>query len=429
MSPVTGPAFYGGVDERIDSVVGGGHGLSVLCLTKPVRLAPPALRVRVERSPVLAEFFTGCLDVFGDCLSEATPSAAQVREFLLNDTPASLGPSFHTSLPRAVWRPPAFFRTDESLSGKVLEIQCPGSGWGDLSLLQDVYGESGDLVVKSLDRHDRRIAAELAALCPLGDPTVLHLLDNASVPALMRYLILSTRPEVRYWGYDRGVKLDKCRFIRSHSVFGLAAANYFQTYLAEADAGRLRFDLPPMVLFDQKAPLALPFWEPTRDRFSDAVRSAIAYTYPLSVNGFRDENGEWVPVDKFRARPPTGRRYYLKYAGTDVNVNWGSRSVFRLSQKDFRTRLDRALAETARGRCWVVQKECADKEVVQYFLRHDDEPTTQRMNVKYSGFYGPNGLLGIKTMHRRHFKVHGGEHTAIGLVAVSSNELHLGGPL
>ena len=63
-----------------------------------------------------------------------------VRRLLLSDVPDGYGVDFHRSLPSEAFTTP-LFRTDESKSGKIFELQCPGSGWGDLELLRSAYAK------------------------------------------------------------------------------------------------------------------------------------------------------------------------------------------------------------------------------------------------------------------------------------------------
>jgi hypothetical protein len=175
------------------------------------------------------------------------------------------------------------------------------------------------------------------------------------------------------------------------------------------------FDLPPILVFDQKAPLCLPFLDETKDRFSDAVRAAITYSYPVTEHGFRDVDGEWIEIETFLKRKPAGRRYFLKYGGCDVGINWGSRGVYRLTDSGASDRLRAAACDSRRGRFWLIQPEISEKEDVTYFDRASGTEVQERLTAKYSSFYGPTKLIGVRSMHRKHYKVHGQRDTVLGL--------------
>lgn len=40
----------------------------------------------------------------------------------------------------------------------------------------------------------------------------------------------------------------------------------------------------------------------------------------------------------------------------------------------------------------------------------------QHYNCKWSGFYGPDGLMGVLVMHKHFSKVHGSEDTVMSIV-------------
>ncbi|WP_428150914.1 hypothetical protein [Brevundimonas sp.] len=408
-----GRAFYEVADKLLARKTGTQLALSFHCCAEPVR-QPPAWAT----SPPLATFetfFKICLDIFSEALSGQ--QGAEVYRWLMNDTPVSLRRAFHRSLPEAVYRRPQFFRTDEGADGRVVEIQCPGSGWGDLQLLKDLYIASG----RAEDRLEayrpaEAFVREVIALTGSDHPSVLHLLDNASAPASIRYHMATTAPPLRYWGYSADVDNARCDLVRSHSVFGLVAENRFKQRLRQAAAGEAIFDLPPIILFDQKAPLALPFWEMTRDRFPEAVRELLAYTYPLALDGFRTPEGDWLSLEDLVNLPASKRRYFVKYAGSDVSVNWGSQSVWRTADNGFAKKLDDIRAEMKSGRPWIIQADVGSRTLASTLLREADEPTSETRFVKYSRFYGPTQSLGAKAMFAATPKVHGQSITTVGLV-------------
>lgn len=79
-----------------------------------------------------------------------------------------------------------------------------------------------------------------------------------------------------------------------------------------------------------------------------------------------------MTIDEFAALPQSQRKYYLKYAGTDGSVNWGSRSVTSI-EKVGREKLAELLKEKVldyknNSRLWVLQSESkGEKEIVPYY--------------------------------------------------------------
>lgn len=398
------------------TIVGFG-GLLEKCLPSPRAITSDAWQKYCERLQTIHCFLQIVLDIFLDATKGSRTPA--LRHLLLGDIESGCQIALHEKLPNELWHIPRFFRTDESASGKILEIQAPGSGWGDLQLLRDVYCDQSNTPVLTAFQPSQCVAQQIRAITGKDNPSVLHLLDNASNPASMRYLIATSQPPLRYWGYEPTVEIANCDFIRSHSFAGLISENLFWTRIKGAQTGAVHFDLPPLAVFDQKMPLCLPFFDATRDRFGDDVRELFPYSYPLSSNGFRDFDGKWVSIDDFCDRPPARRRYFLKYAGCDTTINWGSRGVFRLNKAGIKSQLRNAAIDAMRGKHWLIQVEESEKEDVSYCDTFTSAPASARLTSKYSCFYGPTDLIGIKLMFRQHFKVHGQPETISGIALPS----------
>jgi hypothetical protein len=414
----SGSRFYRIIEDTLARTIAGDGGFSEYVQIAPVVLPSYIYEERRSRLAHLHAFFSRTLEIFKEVIKGHL--SPLLSSLLLNDAPQCYRYRFHNDLPTATWTIPIFFRTDESKSGKIFEIQCPGSGWGDLELLSNVYENDRSSSTSDRYKPSNVISKEILDICKKDHPSVLHLLDNSSNPVSMRFLIATTQPPLRYWGYERSVHLGECDFIRSHSFYGLVAENLFKDRLRQASEGSVKFDLPPLLIFDEKIPLTLPFFEETCDLFSDDIRRILTHSYPVQESGFRDVDGAWVTITEFLKRPPSRRRYFLKYGGSDVSINWGSRAVFRLNDGKAETHMKHAVADARRNRFWLIQPEISEKEHVEYFDKVTDAVLDEEMHSKYSCFYGPQQLVGMRTMHRPHFKVHGQENTVIGLVLPDS---------
>jgi hypothetical protein len=335
--------------------------------------------------------------------------------FLANDSLGVAGRHFYERIPESLWTTPLYFRTDESRSGKLFEIQNPGSGWGDIIWLQSYLNkfyskeisdrESIDAIVNSM----RHVISD--KFC-----SILHLLDNSSNPAGMRFFLHKTQPPFMYWGFHPEAKNVECRIVRSHSFYGLISENLFWLRVSEADRRGIRFDLPPLAIFDQKLPMALPFYDETKQYFTDEDRELFPYTYPVVGRGFRDEYGEWVDLTMFDKRPARQRRYFVKYAGCDTSFNWGSRAVFRLDSNACRKILERIFIDVDQGRPWIIQPEIREWATVSFISDVDESVKTEEMNTRVSYFYGPLGLVAGRAMYDRKEKVHGQNSSVWSLV-------------
>ena len=387
----------------------------------PLPMSSKVIEERRERHAMFIQFFRICGDIFKNSFQRGGNRA--IYRFLLNDAEQWRPISFYRKFENIVLRPPHFFRTDESANGKVLEIQCPGSGWGDIDLLTRCYKEMGIAESFWFDRTGDRCAEMISEITEQESAHVFHMLDSASNPSSMRYFFRMTQPPLKYWGYHRDVRYAKVDYVRSHSVRSLFTENLFETRLTGAIDGKIFFDLPPNPIFDQKLLLCLPFEPGFREHFSDNIREMLAFSTLATPDGFRDMTGEFLSWSDFSKRSARHRRYFLKYGGCDTNVNWGSRAVFRLdgTNKNLRALLSSTLNAIRRGKPWIVQPEEAQKAVVSAVFRNGNVLSDQEMTSKHSCFYGPGGLVGIRTMHREHFKVHGQPSTVIGLPGVPTN--------
>lgn len=164
--------------------------------------------------------------------------------------------------------------------------------------------------------------------------------------------------------------------------------------------------------------LVLPFWSKTRELFSDDIRDLIIFSTPFISNYIELDNGDVLSIEEFSKKPQSQRRYYLKYAGSDVTKNWGSRGVYRLSNESSigcEAILKKCLKASERGEIWMLQKEISNKKEIEYFDK-DGAIKTEIRNVKYSSFYGPTGLIGVLGYYRNHFKVHGQNDTVLSYI-------------
>lgn len=384
---------------------------STIGFTQKIATEPQFMSVNANsRLKLIHEFQDICIEIFRKSLVD---NDRILLNWLINETPPSLGFDYHRLLSDDCFKKPVFFRTDEMDFGKIAEIQCPGSHWGELELLYNYYKncfnlgqEPAKIFVNQLKRYLNKSL-----------PTVLYLTDNSSAPAGVRYFISKTRPDIKYWGIDSMVEAKSCDFIRTHSFFGLCGENYHKLRLTSV-GDSVEYDYPPYILFDQKATLALPFWSKTKEAFSDDIRDLIIYSTPLLTDLIELENGEILSIEEFSKKPQSKRKYYLKYAGSDVTKNWGSRGVYRLSNESSigcETLLKKCLKASEQGNIWMIQKEISNKENISYYDK-DGTVKIDKRNVKYSTFYGPMEVIGILGYYRKHFKVHGQNDTILSLI-------------
>jgi len=295
-----------------------------------------------------------------------------------------------------------------------VEIQAPGSLWGEAELVERYFTTIGALPAQ------RPTLARLftdAALACIGElpVAVMHMVDNASSPAAMRFFIAATRPRLKYFGYDPGIPSHACSLIRSHSFFGLMGQNYTKLNLERCLEGSAIFDHPPHILFGQKAPLILPFLEETAGHFSDEIRALLVTTTVLGADGHVIAAEDAMSAQQFAELPRSRRQYFLKYAGCDVSRNWGSRAVYNLgniSREQCLHRLKQAADDTRRGGLWVLQPRVVAHENVEFY-NVEGSIQSRSMVAKFSVFHGPQGALSATAQYRDFYKVHGQSDTVM----------------
>jgi hypothetical protein len=409
---------YEWADNLINSSPRYATGFTQLLATKPYRVSAEVRGLYEARLPLIRSFQKTSLDIFRAALRDEMRPA--VLHWLLNETPDCVGLSYHRRLEDRHFTLPVFFRTDEVTPGRIIEVQCPGSAWGELQVAFEHAAQTG--CVGGGESPADRFVAQLTHFLQVP-PVVDHLLDNSSAPAGMRYFIEKTRPRVIYWGLDRGVRGDDCNFIRTHAFLSICSDKDFLPRLARVGRG-VTYDLPPHILFDNKALMVLPFWSLTRESFSDEIRNLFPFTTPLCPSGIELQDGTRVTVEEFSRFPQSRRSYFLKYAGSSLALNWGSRAVYRLSNLGGGACLEflrKCLSGYERGEIWLLQAEEAQEDEIEYLTR-DGAVRKERLRAKFSGYYGPDGCLGVLVMHRRHFKVHGQEETVLSYVLADGND-------
>jgi hypothetical protein len=409
---------YEWADSLINSCPRYETGFTQLLATKPYRMSADVLGLYESRLPLIRAFQQTALDLFRAALNGETHPA--VLHWLMNETPESLGIPYHRTLEDRHFTLPVFFRTDEVRPGRINEVNCPAALWGELQLAFEVAARMG-YCAGDLSPADR-YAAQLTDFLQ-ETPLVHHYLDKSTAPGSWRYFIEKTRPAVRYWGIDRGVRAADCNFIRYQAFVDVQGDGNLRARLSKVGQGTT-FDTPPYMLFDQKAALVLPFWSMTRERFSNEVRDLFPYTTSLLPSGIELPDGAHATVEEFSRWSRSRRSYYLKYAGADWTLNYGSKAVYRLSNMSSDACLNflrQCLSRYDCGQIWLLQQEETQDDEIEYLTR-DGAVHTQRLRAEFGGFYGPGGCLGVLARHSAHNKVHGQDDTVISYVVADGKD-------
>jgi hypothetical protein len=162
--------------------------------------------------------------------------------------------------------------------------------------------------------------------------------------------------------------------------------------------------------------MAWPFWSKTSSYFTDAERALFPFTTCVEEDGMEWEDGSKITIEQFINIPNRQRNFFVKYAGTDVAVNWGSKSVFSaqsMSKNKITAHMKSVIQEVNAGRPWIIQKAILKKTMIKAHCPKSDNIESYKSYPKLSSFYGPTGHLGLLAMYRNAHKVHGSEDAIV----------------
>lgn len=190
-------------------------GFRGLARGEPLALSPRIYEGFGERYDAIKLFQETVVELCHRSLEGEAPP--EIAALLLNE----IIPPFHSDFHRAIFRrrrdSPAFFRTDEGVPGKITEIQCPGSGWGECAVLIDYYAQQG-FPAHRLPRFAEQFARDTNGLFGSAGAVVHYLLDNSALPNTLTYFIQQTRRHgLRHYGFERTLRPRDANFIRSHT--------------------------------------------------------------------------------------------------------------------------------------------------------------------------------------------------------------------
>jgi hypothetical protein len=403
--------------EELTENIGGGNYQLPLYFDSPIQIGAAMHKKLNTQHQLICDFYDTIVSIARKALANNHDSLIRL---LFSEPVGGMTLDYHRNLPDFCWKKPLLFRTDQSISGEIYELQPPGSGWGDIPLIAKALIRNGCSLPNSLLEYGKTYSQGIVKATGKDIPRVFHMLDAASEPSGLRYLFTQTRPMLQYWGIDKDISMHEIDYVTAHSAAALTTCNYFNLYMKMANEGKLVFGISPNLVFDQKAIYILPFYRETKDCFSDEIRAIFPFTSFIENDGFYDENGSFVKLDDFAERKRGQKRYFLKYGGTDLTRNWGSREVYRLdtfSKNQCKSKLAEASQLAKNGEIWLIQKDVSRSsdtvsDDIQGIIT---DMYVQKKHIKISVFYGINDSIGIKIMARKHYKVHGQTDTFVGI--------------
>jgi hypothetical protein len=403
--------FSDHLKEELVSKIGDGEFQFPLFFEKPISISSELRKKFLNQKVLIDDFFRISTSIARQSLNSPD---SRIKKILFSEPIGGMDVKFHRDLPDCCWNNPIMYRTDQSISGKIYEVQCPGSGWGDFPLFANAFKCTGIEVPPSILFFAKKYAKSISVATQKEIPKVFHMLDASSSPSGMKYLFTQTRPSVKYWGLDKGFSMSDVDYLTAHSSASLITSNFYKSYLSKAIKGDIVFGIPPNLVIDQKAIYLLPFHRDTAEFFSNDIRNLFPFTTLIENNGFLNSYGQFITIEEFSKMHKKDRGYYLKYGGPDLNRNWGSRAVYRLSGNDCKKLLLEASIRSRNGEVWLIQEDVSQNELINTSIDLR-EIKNNKFHVKLSAFHSNIGMLGIKIMARKHFKVHGQHDTYVGI--------------
>ena len=169
--------------------------------------------------------------------------------------------------------------------------------------------------------------------------------------------------------------------------------------------------------------MALPFEKITREYYPDSVRKLFHNTYIIKPDGFIEVDGKKLNYKEYSKIPDKKRQHIIKLAdGRGKNID-GGKSVFSLSRvrkNKCRDLLHTALKDYENNRPWIIQDEI--RQNCDYEQLKDDEIKKENGYAKFSGYYGPSGLISIQAQYKNFYKVSGSNTTACAPVIIEQNK-------
>ena len=203
--------------------------------------------------------------------------------------------------------------------------------------------------------------------------------------------------------------------------------NHWYDTILKYSKEKLAVEPPPNLLLEQK--IALPLINDARfkDYFTEKEKNIFPESYIIKEGAVFCFDKRKYSLQDLVDMPRAKRSFIVKYAGLDLGINWGGKTVYRIkneSKKRTEKIIKKALLSyEKRKEPWIVQKDISLKENIRYF---DSEKQTVKEGSCYR-LYRPYFLFlpcenkvdvfDILVLFRDNFKVHAKKDSVIGIVS------------
>jgi len=318
---------------------------------------------------------------------------------------------------------PLFFRTDEPQPGIIAEIQCPGSGLAQLGELQKIWNK---VMNKKLWLDwDKQIVKDIIKITGKKNPKLIHIPKSSCPEDAELFYQKTNQLGIEYINpLNKGINyykkltkeiISQADLIKVNSYGFQRGWPVFNDMLKLARKKDIIIDVPPALIFNMKINMALPFHPKTKHHYPDYIRSLFPKTTIVEPNKKIEFENKKLTYEEYSNLPDKKRKHIFKSAsGISVaDKDDGGRGVFslsRTSKKKCYQLLKQASLDYYYGERSIIQPEM-NKRYNYSSLQPDNSIKEESGYAKFSGFYGPNGLIAKRALFKNYYKVGGSKET------------------
>jgi len=323
---------------------------------------------------------------------------------------------------------PYFFRTDEPIPGVIAEIQCPGSGLAQLGILEQAWNK---ILNKNVWPDWKNIVINnIHALTKKNIPRILYLpKSSCTLDASLFYRSLDNKGIIFVNPLEKGIEyknsinkniLEKVDMIRVHSHGFMRSWPAFWEAVQLAKKRQLVIDVPPAIIYNMKLSMALPFWSYTRNYYNDEIRQLFPLTRVIKDGGTIQFEGKNIKYEDYLKLPDKKRNHIIKSSSGTSELDDGGKGVFslkRTTRKKCAAMFKKIILEYHYGERWIIQEEHNQKYSYSY-LNENEQIKNKDGYARFSGFYGPDGIITRRVLFKNYYKVGGSASTVCAPVKI-----------
>ncbi|MFA6217533.1 MAG: hypothetical protein WDL87_07815 [Candidatus Omnitrophota bacterium] len=257
-------------------------------------------------------------------------------------------------------------------------------------------------------------------------PGIIHNRKPQNLQDLSSFTLLLISPRRMFWHRGSACKIS---FKWTPFLQKIIYNSWFEI-IQRYKNGTVDIEPAPNIFFEQKVIMALLWHAQYREYFTQEERTIFPESYIIEDNSTYEFDGAQYSIDNIIDMPRRQREFIVKYAGLDLQVNWGGQRVYRLknlSRQSARRIFTRAIGSYKKHRePWIIQKDISQKKKISFLDTTDNKMRSDNMYTLYRPYYlaSPDGksveLIDILAFFRKFFKVHATNDSVCGLVKIQN---------